>query len=374
MQQEQENLSVKNQKWITASLILIAVVVLLLALRTWADFFIPLAFSALFWYLIVLLTNHFQKIKFAGKQMPYGWALGLGILSFFFIIWIMVAVTVSSIGSFFEELPYIQQQLLVSAEETTKTVSEITKLKMPDLAAALSRIDFYGLIKGLFDVFGSLVNWATFLGSYMLFLLIQYRFFPKKIDSIFEKDPTKAMLVKRMIRNIDINLRKYINVGIIINSITSVFVYVTLILFGVDYAAMWAILAFVLSFIPFIGSIIAPIMPALYAWAQFGSFDMGLMVGLIQGAIQFISGNIVTPRMMGKTVNLSSFVLVTGIFFSSHIWGFAGAFLVTPILVVLVIIFAHFRSTLWVAVLLSEQGDIDFTKPELYNDSEDRKE
>ena len=121
----------------------------------------------------------------------------------------------------------------------------------------------------------------------------------------------------------------------------------------------WAFLIFLLNFIPTIGSLIATIFPAAYSLLQFGEFSPALLVLVIVGTIQLVVGNIVEPRVMGSSMNISPLVTILALTFWGMIWGITGMILSIPIMVVLVIIFSQFESTRPIAILLSEKGEIE---------------
>jgi len=135
--------------------------------------------------------------------------------------------------------------------------------------------------------------------------------------------------------------------------------YIILIFLGVDYSEFWAFLIFLLNYIPTVGSLIATIFPALLALIQFESFTYFLIVFVSIALIQFIIGNIIEPRLMGRSLNLSALVVLFSLALWGSIWGVVGMFLCVPITVILMIIFSNFEKTRPIAVLLSSNGKID---------------
>jgi predicted PurR-regulated permease PerM len=125
---------------------------------------------------------------------------------------------------------------------------------------------------------------------------------------------------------------------------------------GLDFAAFWALLVFILNFIPTIGSIVATILPGLLGLVQFESWKpvIILLVGIT--VIQQALGNFIEPNLMGMTLNLSPLVVVMSLILWGMLWGIVGMFLCVPITVILVIILGNFPATRWVAVLLSKEG------------------
>ncbi|MCY4192269.1 MAG: AI-2E family transporter, partial [Rhodospirillaceae bacterium] len=135
--------------------------------------------------------------------------------------------------------------------------------------------------------------------------------------------------------------------------------YVAMKLAGVDFAEFWAVLFFLFNYIPTIGAIIGVFFPAMFMIVQFSSVPLIISVIAVLIAIPTIINNFVEPRMMGRSLNLSSLVIIMSLILWGSIWGIIGMFLCVPIMVILNIILAKFEPTRPVAVLLSANGEID---------------
>jgi predicted PurR-regulated permease PerM len=127
----------------------------------------------------------------------------------------------------------------------------------------------------------------------------------------------------------------------------------------VDAPFFWALLIFLLNYIPTIGSLIATLFPAVFSLMQFGEFTPFLIILVGLGVLEWLIGNIVEPRVMGKTLNISPLVAIISLVVWGEIWGITGMLLSVPITVVLVIVLSQFDSTKKIAIVLSENGDLD---------------
>src|SRR4029079_4080864 len=115
----------------------------------------------------------------------------------------------------------------------------------------------------------------------------------------------------------------------------------------------WGLLNFLLNFVPVFGNIVGIILPTLYALIQFQDWTMSLVTFLGSAILQVVISNFIYPWMQGERLSLSPAAIVVALAFWSWIWGIAGALLAVPLTAALVIICEHFRSTTWVALLLS---------------------
>ena len=100
----------------------------------------------------------------------------------------------------------------------------------------------------------------------------------------------------------------------------------------------------------------------MLALIQFDTFGPFFIVLTAVGSIQVVVGNVLEPKLMGNTLNVSPFVVMMSLTLWGSVWGIAGAFLSVPITVILLIIFAHFEKTRYIAVLLSGDGSLKFAK------------
>jgi predicted PurR-regulated permease PerM len=125
---------------------------------------------------------------------------------------------------------------------------------------------------------------------------------------------------------------------------------------GLENALFWSLVIFILNYIPIVGGLAAIILPVAFGVMQFESITpiLILTIGLV--AVQFIIGNTIQPKMMGDSLNLSALVVVLSLTLWYALWGGVGAFLSAPLTVIVMIVFAQFSTTRWLAVLLSADG------------------
>jgi AI-2 transport protein TqsA len=130
-------------------------------------------------------------------------------------------------------------------------------------------------------------------------------------------------------------------------------------LYGLDLSREWGVIAFVLNFIPFIGSFVATLLPTLFAAAQYASFSSAVWVFLGLNVVQFVVGSYIEPRVAGRAVSVSPFMVLFAVFFWGMLWGIAGAFIGVPILIVLAGLCARNPATRGIAIALSPDSAVD---------------
>ncbi len=120
---------------------------------------------------------------------------------------------------------------------------------------------------------------------------------------------------------------------------------------GVEYALLWGLIAFLLNYIPNIGSIIAGVPAVLFALVQLGFAGAGwTMVGYV--IVNLVVGNIIEPKMMGKEMGLSTLIVFLSLVFWGFILGTIGMFLAVPLTMTFKIILDQYPKTKWISILL----------------------
>ncbi|SED89604.1 Predicted PurR-regulated permease PerM [Rhizobiales bacterium GAS188] len=147
-------------------------------------------------------------------------------------------------------------------------------------------------------------------------------------------------------------LQKYMLVRTLMSLMTGILVWGFASLAGLQLAAEWGVIAFVLNYIPFIGPLVATVFPTLFAIAQFQSWQMAVIVFSGLNLIQFLVGSYLEPRISGRVLSISPFMVLFAVLFFSFLWGIAGAFIGVPIVIAMLTMCRQHESSRWLADLL----------------------
>jgi len=171
--------------------------------------------------------------------------------------------------------------------------------------------------------------------------------------------------------NIVGKVRRYIGTKVVISFATGVLVWVVLARFRLPMASVFGILAFLLNFIPSIGSVISTLLPIPVAIAHFQvagpegtmvtSWGSVLLVVAIPGAIQMSMGNVIEPKLMGEGLNLHPVTILLALSFWGLLWGIVGMFLAAPITAAIRIALMQFDTFKPIGRLLA--GEFSRTRP-----------
>ena len=185
---------------------------------------------------------------------------------------------------------------------------------------------------------------------FLMFMLIEAPYLDDKIEKAFGHN---AKRVKKILSTISEQVSRYLGTLALISFATGICAWVVLEMFGVQLAAGWGVLTFLLNFIPTVGSIIATIPPVIMAIIQFspGLFKPA-MVLLSLAAIQITIGNIITPKVVGDRLGVSPVVILLSLLLWGMIWGIPGALLSTPIISIIKIVCENIPGMHSIAVLI----------------------
>lgn len=200
---------------------------------------------------------------------------------------------------------------------------------------------------GFLGQLGSLMGNSLTIFFLALFLLLELDTIPVKARAIMKGNVQSLAYFD----TIGDSIRHYLSIKTVTSLMTGVFVWLGLALIGLDYAIIWALIAFLLNYIPNIGSIIAAIPAVAFALLQLG-FGGAAWAVVIFVLVNMIIGNAVEPKMMGKGLGLSTFVVFLSLLFWGFILGTVGMFLSIPMTMAIKIMLEQNPKTKWIAVIL----------------------
>ncbi len=199
---------------------------------------------------------------------------------------------------------------------------------------------------------GSLMTNLFLIIFILIFVLLELNSFTIKIDAILGASNES----RNYFSTIRVSIRQYLGLMTIISLLTGILIWIALAIIGVKYAILWAFLAFLLNFIPNIGSIVAGIPAILFATIQLG-FGGAMWTLTSYIAVNMIVGNIIQPQIMGKGMGLSTLIVFISLIFWGFIFGTVGMFLSVPLTMIVKIILEQREETKWIAVLLGTQEE-----------------
>lgn len=319
------------------------------------SFLEPIVLSLLVWYLIRTTRKYIAKLNIRGRALPLWLQRVVAFiltLSFIYGIYQIISVNILLIA---ENADLYDNNLRLFLNRMHEISLRYDFL--PNIEESIKKIDYQSILSSVLGSLSVALGNFTLVVVYLIFFLVEENHLDKKLGNMFKKEESRKS-VTEIVNRISRSINKYFTVKTEVSLMTAVISYVLLRIIGVDFPVLWAFIIFVLNFIPYIGSLVATLLPAIFSIFQFASFWPFVYVLVTVELVQIFIGNYVEPKLMGRTLNLSPLVVVIALSFWGSIWGILGMILSVPLISILVIISAQFPSTRGLAVLLSENGNI----------------
>ncbi len=349
-----------NDKTIRAGILFICFVLAIYGLHVTQNLLAPFALAVFFWLIIDAFARWIDNLS---SKIPYWFALSIALLVVVLGIAGVIIVIADTANDIARDVPRYKARL----GEIFEWVGRITRQDDWTVSSLDNRFGISDKIQSIVlglaaSVQGVLSNFMI-IAIYVIFLFAAQSSFPKKMDDLFPDMNGRARAQKVVLR-IRESVEKYVGVQTLMSLIQTVLSYIVMLAFGLDNALFWAMVIFILNFIPIIGGVLAIILPLLFAVVQFESVTKfgGLAGGLV--LVQFVINNTLQPKMMGDSMNMSALVVVLSLTLWGALWGGVGMFLAAPLTVIIMIVLAQFPSTRWISVLLSADGHPDMDEHE----------
>lgn len=340
---------------IRATLLFLAGMALIALLYLTRELMAPFALAIFVWLIIDAFARWMDNLS---SKFPYWLALTIAVLIVVALMAGFILVIADTVGDVVRDAPRYEKRL----SEIFAWISNVTGRETMSFESMNESFGLTEKIQGGLTTFASTVQGVLseffLIALYVVFLFAAQSSFPKKMDDLFPNMERRKQAAKVGAR-IRTSIEKYLSVQTIISLMQTVISYIAMTALGLDNALFWALVIFVLNYIPIVGGLFAVGLPVIFALVQFDSLGrVGLLAALLFGA-QTIIGNTIQPKMMGDSMNLSALVVILALSVWGALWGGVGAFLSAPLTVIIMIILAQFPTTRWIAVMLSADGNPD---------------
>ncbi len=313
---------------------------------------IPIVIAMFIWNLLNTLDNAMQRLPGVGVYIPNWLSRVLSLLVVAVMIKILIDIITNNVSDVISASSRYQENLT----HIFNNVDQRYRIKaLAGLNEFLKNLSVQHILVNIYGVFTTITGSAVLITLYVVFFFVEQHFFKQKINALFPQRGHRQV-VDSIISHIVKDVQMYLGLKTLLSLITAVSSWVIMKAVGLDFAEFWALLIFFLNYIPNIGAIVATAFPALLALIQFGGWVPFAIVtsGLV--VVQFVMGNLVEPRFLSNSLNLSPLVILFALALWGAIWGILGMFLSVPITVMMLIVFAHFKATRPIAILLSQDG------------------
>ncbi|MFY0651929.1 MAG: AI-2E family transporter [Cyclobacteriaceae bacterium] len=333
---------------------LLALICTVIILIYTQDLIIPFVIALIVWFLIKGIRNTLKKIPFVRRKFPTWLQTTVSFLFMTGVFLLMVDMLVVNIQDLSRSLPTYEKNIEGSVTKINEVlgIDLITKMK-----GLTEGFDFAGIISVILNAVTGILGDGFLILIYILFLLLEEKVFRFKLKAIYP-DNDKYESVSDLLNKVNKSISSYLTLKTVVSVMTGVLSYIVLLIVGVEAPVFWSLLIFIMNYIPTVGSLVGTLFPAFFALLQFGELAPFIYVLLFVGLIQVIIGNVVEPKLMGDSLNISSLVVILSLTIWGSIWGIMGMVLSVPITVMMIIVFEAIPDLRFISILLSEKGEL----------------
>ncbi len=285
------------------------------------------------------------------KKVPDMIAILIVMVGIMAITFLIVAMLGTSVSGFAEKVPFYEQKFQAYWSDINQWL--VANDFIGEDMRLQDKINPGGIISiagGVFTGFSNLLSNSFLIIFIVIFMLLDLSSMLKKVSLVNTKSLSK-------IEDIIQKQNQYFSTKTIVSLLTGILVSIALAIIGVDFPLLWGALAFILNFIPNIGSIIAAIPASLLALVQLGPLSM-LFCIITYLVVNTVMGNIIEPAMVGKTVGLSPLIVFLSLIFWGWVLGIVGMLLATPLTILIKIIFDSMDSTKHIGLMMGNDSSI----------------
>lgn len=318
-------------------------VIIIAGMRAAQSIIVPFLLSA---FIAVICAVPLYWLK--RKGISTGIAVLMVLFGILLIVLLIVVLIGTSVQDFSNALPAYQARLQGEIAQIFNwlrgkgvNINDKGLLKLINPGTAMQ------VFAGTLDSFRKVLTNGFMIILTVIFILLEVSGFPDKLrNAVGDRGASSEGLDK-----IALSIKRYIAIKTLTSLATGVFVAVCLVIIGVDYPALWGLVAFLLNYIPSIGSIIAAVPAVILSFIQLGLGRTLFVIGAYL-LVNTIIGSIIEPRVMGRRVGLSTLVVFLSLVFWGWVLGPIGMLLSVPLTMIVKISLEQSEDTRWIAVLL----------------------
>ncbi|MBU2892586.1 AI-2E family transporter [Colwellia sp. D2M02] len=327
-----------------------AIFIIFAGIKTAANILVPFLLSIF----IAIICNPLIK-KASDYNIPKAISVITVIAIFVVLALSLTGLVGQSLNELSQHIPHYREQLKQQFVWLTEFFSRYDiHLSIDIFTEYFDPAAAMGLAADMLSGFGSVMANLFLIILTVVFMLFEASSFPNKIHFALDDPQMRLKQIERFLSSVN----NYIAIKTLVSIATGCIVSSMLWAFGLDFFLLWGVLAFLLNYIPNIGSIIAAVPAVTLAILQLGIPEAGL-IGLGYIMINMVMGNIIEPRYLGKGLGLSTLVVFLSLIFWGWLLGTVGMLLSVPLTMILKIGLENSPEGRWLAVLLSDEQEVD---------------
>lgn len=286
------------------------------------------------------------------KRVPMPLAIVIGLIVLISVIVAIASLLGSSINDFIAQIPIYRERFFGQINQVAVWLLQFNiKLDTSQLSSYVDPDQALRLVGSTFTNLSGMLSQSFFIILTTIFILVEASSFPVKLKAILEKEDSMANF-----NDFVHTIKNYMALKTITSFATGSIITVVLLFIGVEYALLWGLLAFLLNFIPTIGSIIAAVPAVILAFVQVDLTWVDVILTLATYVVVNVTiGSIIEPRFLGRELGLSALVVFTSLIFWGWVLGPIGMLLSVPLTMTLKIALNASDNTRWIATILGPE-------------------
>jgi predicted PurR-regulated permease PerM len=336
----------------TALISIAAVVVIIYGMQAAQVLLVPFLLAVFLALITVRPMLWMQK-----RKVPTVLAALLIVTAIMMILGVVGSIVGTSIAEFTAALPSYQTRLEIRVESTVTWVVGLLgdDRQVPDIAELIDPGWAMGMAAALLNGVQDVLTNTFLIILTMVFFLLEASSMATKAEAAFGRSARSFERPRQFMHN----LGRYLGIKTAVSLATGFLAWLVTSLVGLDFPLLWGMLAFLLNYVPTIGSIIAAVPAVLLALVQLGPADATTTaIGFV--GINILFGNLLEPRLMGYGVGISPLIVFTGLVFWGWIFGPVGMLLSVPLTMSLKMAFENNENTKWIAILIGSERDAEY--------------
>lgn len=347
---------IESNKYLKSLSFIVIAFIIIFCMKVASSVLLPIVFACFVMLILFPLLERLDKLHF-----PYWISNTIGILLFLVFLVIVGALVFMVIQRLIIGIPAYGSRINELDLLVTEKVASFLNLRPGE--TFLSRMDINWInialtsLTNISSQFATIIKNILLIFIFLFFLILERHTLTPKIIEAFNGQRSK--IIVSIAQRTTHQISRYLFIKFTISLITGILFYLTASVTNLDFAILWGLSAFVLNFIPSIGSMIATIITIAMAIIQFTPDWISIIyVAVLTISIQTVLGNIIDPRLQGVQLGLSPFVLLVSLSLWGFIWGIPGMFLAVPLTSMIQILCVNIESLRPIAILLGNGKSI----------------
>ncbi len=357
----------KNIRNILLIMLIILIILVFIVLKELSGLLIPLVLAALLTILNLPLVGYLKK-----KRVPGFFITLLVAIITLVIIWLIFTMISGTVQQIIDDKEFLASQFSKRINAAVQWLGAVipginVEILSTQLNNVVSPANIAGLIGTVLGTLGSVGSSSVLFLVYYLILVSGATGYKAYVSYVTGTDNTgSARQVWDLTQE---SISAYMSIKTVISLATGISAGLICWAFGLQYALFWGFMAFILNYIPSIGSLLATVLPVFMAIIQFDNFGLIIALAILLGIFQFVIGSVIDPMIMGNRLRLNTVTVIFGLLFWGYIWGIPGMLLSVPLMVMIRLLLERSEDLSIIARVMGNGGktrEIKRKKPSLF--------